>query len=216
MSFKSGLGQGMGLGTGCLLFVVLLMAGCGALFVRGTGATTEPSQTPSTVAVTATPVPTPHAPYAPPTPTPYAAPTSTPKPTLRPAALKFGTLGYTANGCWSSNYTDAEGHAISGVLVDFSVNVKNSGQTKSAKIPLSIVTTDWFTTTPTLFKANWKGVSWSGDDMSAEIDGPQLGPGKSTILRWSVLFQTPFDFRYTLDSASDARWSLWTSATVCY
>jgi hypothetical protein len=151
-----------------------------------------------------------------PAPTPTPKPTATPKPTLRPATLKFGTLGYTASGCWDSNYTDAEGHGISGAMVYFSVTVKNTGQVKSGVIALHIESTDWFSTTPTLFKANWSGVSYSGDDTSADITGPQLGPGKSTTLRWSLLFQTPFDVHYTVDAGDAAHWSMWTSVQVCF
>lgn len=176
----------------------------------------QPTSSPRPAVVTTAPSEEPFVADVSPTgPTPTPKPTVKPKATLRPAALTFGKLSYTAAGCWSSDYRDAEGHSISGAMVDFKVTAKNTGQVKSELVPIRIETTDWFETTPLLFKSSWDGARYSNEDKSILIVGPAVLPGKSRAISWSVLLQTPFDVHYTVD-VGDSHWEPWTSVEVCY
>ena len=192
-----------------LLAIVLLMAGCAVAGPTPIIVYVTPP-TSSAVVISPTPSPSPA-----PSPTPTPKPTPKPKPTLRPAEIAFGdTLHYTVSGCFSSDYVDGEGHGISGVLVDFNLTAKNTGQVKSAPIALHVESTDWFDTKPTLIKANWVTGRYSSSAKSADLNGPEVLPGKSRTIHWSMLFQTPFDVHYTLDAGS-SRWSVWTSNQIC-
>jgi hypothetical protein len=52
------------------------------------------------------------------------------------------------------------------------------------------------------------------------LDSPSIGPGKSTTLKWTTKFLTPFDPHYTItidggDVPSPRTWELWTHLTFC-
>ena len=215
-----------------VVVAAVMLAGCGTS--QPTLVVTTPQ--PSAAAVIASASPNPSASPTPsPSPQPSAKPTPRPKATLRPALLKVGKLTYTASGCWSSNYRDAEGHGISGTMVDFSVTIKNAGQVTSGATWFAIESTDWFSTTPTLFDHNFTLADYRSNEREIAIAGPKIGAGKSRTFKWSVLFQAPFDVHYTMAVApgqfgslfmsdlmvavaqdSAQHWTLWTSTEVCF
>lgn len=194
-----------------LIAIALIVVSCGG--VAPTPVVVYVTPAPSAMAAATSDV----SPTAAPSPTssPVKQPTPTTKPTLRPAALTFGKLGYTSAGCWSADYRDAEGHSISGTMVDFKVTAKNSGQVKSRLIPIRIETTDWFTTEPLLTATSWKDATVLHDDRSIDVVGPAVLPGKSRSISWSVLFQSPWDVHYIVEAAG-REWDLWTSTEVCF
>ncbi len=156
-----------------------------------------------------------------PTPSPSVAPTSTPKPTLRPAVLAFGTLHYETNACWDSTLSDLAGHASGGIQVKFSLMVKNGGQVKGVPFTITTQSTDWFETTPWSYPDSWKlSEAHFPDAKTAELGGPAIGPAKSTTLKWTTSFITPFDPHYTvvIDGPGVTRtqtWEMWTNSTFC-
>lgn len=131
MSFKSGLGQGMGFGAGCLLFVILLLVGCVALFTRGSGSAVVPQATgipiPSPVAV---------APTSSPSPTLLVAPTpsSGPQLALVPCVFDLAKDKYCQNGQYHITNPVSRGR-----VVTLTFKVRNIGSAVSGALSAVVI-----------------------------------------------------------------------------
>ena len=90
-----------------------------------------------------------------PSPRPTPTPTASPGPNARPAALAFGHLYYTSEGCWSSGWTDSSGTRVDLVRSDIRVTVKNSGQRPSDFLWIEVKSTGPGATHPAYYKTNW-------------------------------------------------------------
>jgi hypothetical protein len=213
---------------------LLIVAGCQAadaptpqiIYVTAPPSPGSPSMASIPSPATATPAAATSSPTTKPKPTP------TPRPTLRPASLSFGTLSYNATGCWNSNIQDPQGHTFGGVPVDFSLTITNKGQRKSGYVWLATSTND------TSIQMLDGRVSWGaqlyalGDANSVALPGPEIPPGRSETLSWTMYFITPFDVNYTIAAVvsstgettpapdsfflqSAIHWTLLTTASIC-
>jgi CARDB. len=144
---------------------------------------------------------------------------------------------YTADGCWSSDWQDAEGHNTPGVQSKFTVTITNSGQLTSGYIWIVVKTTDEYSdTTPNRTYSNWpERVSWAYvGPKDYYLPGPQITHGTTRTLNWDAVFHTAGDVHYTVtliagpDPKTDPgalvidgsdvihSWSVWTSSRVCF
>ena len=135
-----------------------------------------------------------------PSPRPTHTPTASPGPNARPAALAFGHLYYTSEGCWSSGWTDSSGTRVDLVRSDIRVTVKNSGQRPSDFLWIEVKSTGPGATHPAYYKTNWSDTGWyvPVDDRAMLLGGPQIQPGETREIAWTSLFETKSDVSYTV------------------
>ena len=95
---------------------------------------------------------------------------------------------------------DAEGHDISALEAKFTMTIKNSSSVDSDNIWINYTSTDEYDTNPIPAKRSWdspKTASSYSDGLY--LEAPVVPASQTLKLKWSVLFQTPFDVHYIIE-----------------